>query len=74
VAENEDASRVLFAQIEFLPPAQREVLRLKFQGGLSYAEIGDVTDRTANAVGVLIHMAIRSLRERVRLHTDLIAN
>jgi RNA polymerase sigma-70 factor (ECF subfamily) len=74
VAENEDASSVLFAQIEFLPPAQREVLRLKFQGGLSYAEIGDVTDRTANAVGVLIHMAIRSLRERVRLHTDLIAN
>jgi RNA polymerase sigma-70 factor (ECF subfamily) len=74
VAENEDASRVLFEQIEFLPTAQREVLRLKFQGGLSYAEIGNVTDRTTNAVGVLIHTAMRTLRERVRLHTDLTAN
>ncbi len=73
IAESEDTARVLFAQVDLLPPAQREVLRLKFQGGLSYAEIGEVTDRTANAVGVLIHTALRTLRERVRLNSDLVA-
>jgi len=74
LAEVSDAARAVLVQLELLPPAQREVLRLKFQGGLSYQQIAEVTDRSTNAVGVLIHSALRSLRERVRTHTDLLAN
>ena len=72
-AEMSDATRALFSEIDKLPPAQREVLRLKFQSGLSYAEIASVTDRSVNAVGVLLHTALGALRNRVRLNLDLIA-
>lgn len=72
-AEMSDSSRALFAEMEKLPSAQREVLRLKFQGDLSYAEIAQVTDRSVNAVGVLLHAAMASLRRNVRLNTDLTA-
>jgi len=70
VAEMSDAARVLFGEIAKLPSAQREVLRLKFQSGLSYQEIARVTNRSVNAVGVLIHTAMASLREKVRQNTD----
>jgi RNA polymerase sigma-70 factor (ECF subfamily) len=46
---------------------------LKFQNGLSYEEIATVTDRSANAVGVMVHSALQALRREVRAHTDLIA-
>jgi len=49
-----------------LPENQREVMRLKFQHGLSYKEISHVTNLTISNVGVLIHTAIRTLRERMR--------
>jgi len=52
-----------------LPERQQEVLRLKFQGGLSYAEIATVMDLTANHVGVLIHSAIKAIRERLNRGT-----
>ena len=43
--------------VEELPDRQQEILRLKFQGGLSYKEIADVMDLTISHVGVLIHNA-----------------
>ena len=52
-----------------LPERQQEVLRLKFQGGLSYTEIATVMDLTANHVGVLIHTAIKAIRERMSCGT-----
>lgn len=73
VTETSDSASTVLGQVALLPPAQQEVLRLKFQGGLSYAEIAEVTERSVNAVGVLLHDAIRTLRERVRSHTDLLA-
>ena len=51
--------------IETLSEKQQEVLRLKFQGGLSYAEIATVMEITVNHVGVMIHTAIKTLRERM---------
>ena len=45
-----------------LTDRQQEVVRLKFQGGLSYREIAAVMDTTVNNVGVLLHHAIRSIR------------
>lgn len=57
----ETTGRVL-ARLARLPESQQEVLRLRFQGGLSYKEIARVTSRSVNHVGVLIHHGIKTLR------------
>ena len=48
-----------------LPDRQQEILRLKFQGGLSYRQIADVMDLTVSNVGFLIHTSIKALREQL---------
>jgi RNA polymerase sigma-70 factor (ECF subfamily) len=60
--EHERVLRLLAA----LPQRQQEVVRLKFQAGLSYKEIGEVLDLSATNVGFLIHVALKALRERLR--------
>lgn len=61
-AESHDLSIALLSLVELLSPAQQEVLRLKFQGGLSYKEIAEVTDKSVNHVGVLLHQALKRLK------------
>ncbi len=64
----EDRARVdarvrdLMQRIEQLPPRQREVMRLKFQGDLSYKEIGEALGITTSNVGFTIHSAMKRLR------------
>lgn len=70
-AETEDSNAYVLACIDRLPPAQREVVRLKFQNHLSYQEIASVTNKTVNTVGVLLHTAINSLRQILRNHPEL---
>lgn len=48
-----------------LPANQQEVLRLKFQEGLSYKEISGITQLTVSHVGVLIHNGLKTLRVRM---------
>lgn len=48
--------------LDRLPENQREVIRLKFQGDLSYKEISDVTGLSVSNVGFLIHTGIKRLR------------
>jgi RNA polymerase sigma-70 factor (ECF subfamily) len=48
-----------------LPEKQREVLRLKFQHGLSYKQIAGITNESTGNVGWLIHMGIKKLREEL---------
>ena len=48
--------------LERLPENQREVIRLKFQGDLSYKEISEVTGLSVSNVGFLIHTGIKRLR------------
>ncbi|MDP0499403.1 MAG: sigma-70 family RNA polymerase sigma factor [Verrucomicrobiota bacterium JB022] len=71
-AESSDTTARVFALIATLPPAHQEVLRLKFQAGLSYQEIAETTQKTVNHVGVLLHQALQRLREQVRSQTDLL--
>jgi RNA polymerase sigma factor (sigma-70 family) len=61
---SDDARRVLAAVAE-LPSAQQEVLRLRFQEELSYKEISAITNHSVSNVGVLIHTAIRRVRQRL---------
>lgn len=51
--------------VETLPERQQEALRLKFQGGLSYREIAEVMNTTVNNVGVILHTAVKTVRQRM---------
>jgi len=51
--------------MEHLSDNQQEVLRLKFQHGLSYKEISRVTNLSVTNVGFLIHTGLKALRERM---------
>ncbi len=58
---SEDAEQ-LRALVEKLPEKQREIVRLKFDAGLTYREIADVMKMTVSHVGVQLHHAIQTLR------------
>ena len=62
--EQSEARGFLLRIVASLPARQQEVLQLKFQNDLSYQEIAEITKTTANNVGVLIHTALRTLRQR----------
>jgi RNA polymerase sigma-70 factor (ECF subfamily) len=57
--------------LDTLPANQQEVVRLKFQGGLSYRQIATVTNLTVSHVGVLIHTAVKSIRQQMERQTRL---
>ena len=64
LARAESASTAL-RLLDSLPANQREVIRLKFQNGLSYREIGEITNQTATNVGFLIHTGMKRLRQQM---------
>jgi RNA polymerase sigma-70 factor (ECF subfamily) len=66
--ERHDAREALsriFDALETLPPSQREVVHLKFHGGLSYKEISAVTGLSVSNVGFLLHTAVRAIRRQL---------
>ncbi len=67
VAEKRDHLNCILASVSVLPPREQEILRLKFQQGLSYREIGSVMEVSISHVGVLIHTALRSLRAKLAI-------
>src|SRR6516162_9192589 len=62
IAECRDSAAQVLDLVDGLPVNQQEVIRLKFQGGLSYREISRVTGLTVSHVGVLIHTGLKSIR------------
>ena len=62
--EQKEAAGFLLRIVATLPARQREVLQLKFQNDLSYQQIAEITKTTANNVGVLIHTALTTLRQK----------
>lgn len=48
-----------------LPDREQELLRLRFQGGLSYREMAEVSGLTVTNVGYLLHNALRRVRQRM---------
>ena len=62
--EEQEATGFLLKIVATLPPRQQEVLQLKFQNDLSYQQIAEITKTTANNVGVLIHTALKTLRQK----------
>jgi RNA polymerase sigma factor (sigma-70 family) len=62
--EDKEATGFLLRIVATLPPRQQEVIQLKFQNDLSYQQIAQIMQTTANNVGVLLHTALRTLRHR----------
>ena len=64
-AEQRDSHAQVLGLMQRLPENQREVVRLKFQNGLSYKEIASVTELSVSNVGFLLHTALNTLRAQV---------
>lgn len=62
--EQKEASGFLLRILDTLPPRQQEIVQLKFQNDLSYQEIAEITKLSVNHVGVLLHTALKTLRQR----------
>ena len=67
--QNEQLAEVMQI-LDTLPPNQKEVLRLKFQGDLSYQEISRITDLSIGNIGFLIHTGLKTIRETLREKPD----
>jgi RNA polymerase sigma-70 factor (ECF subfamily) len=63
--EDQETSQQVSKLLERLPENQQEVVRLKFQSGLSYREISSVTQLSVSNVGYLLHTALATLRKQL---------
>jgi RNA polymerase sigma-70 factor (ECF subfamily) len=64
-AEREDEYASVLTAMEDLPDNQQEVIRLKFQHGLSYKQISEITGLSVTNVGFLLHVGLKALRRRL---------
>ena len=63
VAASHEDAQYLQQLVARLPAPQREAVRLRFIGGLSYREISEITKLSAGTVAWLLHEALQSLRK-----------
>ena len=63
VAESQDEIRLLQEAIAELDPPRRELLLLKFNEGLSNAEVGSIMGRSEGAIKSLYHRTLLQLRK-----------
>ena len=63
IAEREETHSEVMRFLDRLPPNQKEVIRLKFQGDMSYKEISEVTSLSVSNVGFLMHTGLKRLRQ-----------
>lgn len=63
--EKKEAGETVAGLLAQLPERSREVVALKFAGGLSYKEIAEVTGLSVSNVGVILHEALSKVRERM---------
>ena len=62
-ADQQERLSQLTAYLDRLTTNQREVIILKFQQGLSYQEIHEITGLATGNIGFLIHTGLKRLRE-----------
>jgi RNA polymerase sigma-70 factor (ECF subfamily) len=68
-AQMRDETGRILKLLDRLPDNQREVIRLKFQNGLSYREISRVANLSVSNVGYLIHQGLKTLRSQMNPET-----
>jgi RNA polymerase sigma-70 factor (ECF subfamily) len=69
LAEKREENEMIRQKMNVLSPKHREVLRLKFQEGLKYAEIAEVLGEPVTTVAWLIHEAVGLLRKELGIET-----
>ena len=69
--ETADSARAVLDALGGLPEREREVLHLRYRGGLSYREIAEVTGHSLSYVGVLIHTGMKRLKKTLLPVLDL---
>lgn len=69
--ERRDDTHQAVRLLATLSDNQREVVRLKFQHGMSYQQISGITGLSVSNVGFLLHTAIKSIRERMTAEPGL---
>ena len=62
--ERRETTQSVRALLETLPENQQEVIRLKVEHDLSYREISEVTGLSVSNVGYLLHVGLKTVRER----------
>lgn len=62
-----DEKRLVHEAVRGLPPRQREVLQLRVQQELSFAEIAEIVGCSVSAAKVNYHYAVKTLRTRMAL-------
>ncbi len=63
LTEARDSAAVILTRVAELPPQQQEAVRLRFLQSFSYREIAGVMGLTESHVGVLLHTALKTLRQ-----------
>ena len=58
--------------VDALPGKQRQALVLKFSAGMSYKQIAEVMELSVTHVGVILHQAIKQVRQQ--LEEDTVAD
>ena len=63
LAEASARRDVVLRALETLEPRERELIALRFDGGLSHAEIAEVLDVTATNASTMVHRVVTKLRK-----------
>lgn len=63
--EKNEEMQMVIDSINQLDELHREVVRLKFQEGLTYDEIAETIDRPRTTVAWLLHQAIQDIRKKL---------
>jgi RNA polymerase sigma-70 factor (ECF subfamily) len=66
-SEVAEEQKELLAALEMLKPRQRDILALKFAGRFTNREIASMTGLTEQNIGIIIHRAIKKLRNNLTL-------
>ena len=67
VVEAREGSGRIAELIQRLPDNQQDVIHLRFQHGLSYKEIAEVTKLSVSNVGYLMHTGLKALRDALHV-------
>ncbi len=65
VAQQHDEQHRAADLLDALPEHQQEVIRLKFQHGMTYREISKITDHPVSTVGYLITTGLETIRNEM---------
>jgi RNA polymerase sigma-70 factor, ECF subfamily len=67
---SKDEFRRLTSLLRDLGEREREVLALRYGGGLTQHEVAEITGLTASNVGVILHRSVKRLRELWEEHDE----